>query len=260
MAARGASTGKARILLYDIEIAPIVGTLWQKWDTNMVWMIQDWYMLCFAYKWLDEKKVHIVSQDDFKGYKIGSPDDSKVLNEIHKLFCEADIVIAHNGDRFDQKKSNARFVINNMPPAAPYQSVDTLKVARRYFNFTSNKLDDLGEYLGLGKKIKTDMDLWRDCMAGDKKAWAKMKAYNKQDVVLLEKVYLKMLPWDTQHPNVANIENRPESCPRCGHEGKMWAQGVRYTKTGQYRRFQCLNCGSYISERKAVKGISPTYV
>jgi hypothetical protein len=248
-----------KILFYDIEVAPIIGTVWGQYEQNLIWNVQDWYMLCFAYKWGDGK-IKVVSQTDFPGYKPGSADDTKVLKVLHDLFDEADVVVAHNGDRFDQKKSNARFILNGMPPPIPYQSVDTLKVARKYFAFTSNRLDDLGEYLKVGKKIKTEKELWRGCMAGDPASWRKMQRYNKQDVNLLEKVYLKMLPWDTGHPNRATIDGRPDSCPRCGKVGFMWAQGFRITKTAKYRRWQCKSCGSFVSNRKGEKGVAPDYV
>lgn len=253
-------TNTARILVYDIEIAPIIGTVWQKYESNIIWSIQDWYMLCFAYKWLGERKTTVVAQPDFKGYKRGSPDDSKLVRELHRLFDEADVVVAHNGDQFDQKKANARFVINHLGPASPYHQVDTLKIARKYFGFTSNKLADLATYLGIPDKLPTQKELWRDCMAGDEKAWRYMMRYNKRDVVVLEQVYLRLLPWDVSHPNRANIEGRPGACPRCGVEGFLQAQGVRYTKTGQYRRWQCKSCRSYVSDRKAEKTDKPEFV
>lgn len=250
----------ARILLFDIEIAPIVGTTWATYDTNVVWKIADWYMLCFAYKWHDEKKTHVVAQPDFKGYKAGSTDDYQVVKKLHGLFDQADIVIAHNGNRFDIKKANARFLFHKLAPPSPYQKVDTLAVARRHFGFTSNKLDELGQTLGVGKKLESGMALWRGCMDGDKKSWKKMCDYNKQDVILLEKVYLKLLPYDTSHPNMANIEGRPAACPKCGHEGFMQAMGYRHTKTATYRRFQCGKCRSYLSQRTAEKTVRPDYV
>lgn len=250
----------ARILVFDIETAPIMGAVWRPYEANLVWTTADWYMLCFAYKWLDEKKTHVVAQPDFKGYKPGSTDDSHVIKRLHELFDEADIVIAHNGNKFDIKKANARFIFHKLAPPSPYQKVDTLLVARRFFGFTSNKLDELGEYLGVGRKIHSDMSLWQGCMAGDMRSWRRMSAYNKQDVILLEKVYLKLLPYDTGHPNRANIEGRPAACPKCGHEGFMQSMGYRHTKTATYRRFQCEQCRSYLSLRTAEKAIKPEYV
>lgn len=249
-----------RILLYDLETSPLKSTTWELYDTNVIWVEEEWTILMFAYKWLGEKKTHVISQHTEKGWKPGKLDDRRVVEHLHNLFNEADILVAHNGDSFDQKKSQARFIYHNLQPVSPYQQVDTKKLAKKTFKFTSNKLDDLGEFLGLGRKLKTDKELWRGCLAGDKKSWDYMAKYNKQDVDLLEKVYLKLRPWSPQHPNLANLSDRPEACPRCGIEGKQWSQGWRYTKTAKYRRFQCLECGSYYSTRHQEKGTSPSYV
>lgn len=250
---------KARTLIYDIETAPIIGTVWQKYEADVIWSIQDWYMLGFAYKWLGERQTYVVALPDFRGYKPGTPNDINVVKSLHALFNEADIVVAHNGDKFDQKKTQARFIYHNLSPTQHYKSVDTLKVARKHFSFTSNKLDDLGEHLGLGRKLKTDKDLWRGCMAGDLQAWAKMKRYNKQDVILLEKLYLRLRPWTDNHPNMANIAGRPETCPRCGSDEGFQASGFKFTKTGRYRRFQCKACGTKVSERTKLKEEGPVY-
>lgn len=257
----GAKPILPKILVYDIEIAPIVGTVWGKYEQNLVWSIQDWYILCFSYRWVGERmKTQSVGLPDFKLYKKDPSNDYEVAKVLHSLFDEAEIVVAHNGNSFDQKKSQARMIIHGMTPPSPYQQVDTKLVAKRNFNLTSNKLDDIGEYFGFGKKMKTDADLWKHCMAGDMKAWKYMRRYCDRDVELLEKVYLKMRPWDKQHPNIANITGRPTACSRCGVEGFLWAQGIRYTKTGSYRRFQCKSCGSYISNRAQEKGEKPNYV
>lgn len=255
------SIDKTRVLVYDIETTPLQSYTWGTYQTDVIKVQQDWYMLSFAYKWLGDKKTKVYGLPDFATFKKDKTDDSELVKKLHELFDEADIVIAHNGDRFDQKKSQARFLLNDLPPPSPYLQIDTLKVAKKYFKLTSNRLNDLGDYLKVGKKVETGgFDLWLKCMAGDTKAWKLMKKYNKQDVDLLELVYLKLRPWMTNHPNMANIEGRPESCPICGKEGFMWAQGVRYTKTGQYRRFQCKDCGAYSSMRNQEKGERPNFV
>ena len=241
----------ARILLYDIEIASDIGDSWQKWNTNIHHYRRDWYMLCFAYKWLGEKKTHVVAQPDFKSYKKGSTDDRELVNALWDLFDEADIVIAHNGDSFDQKKSNTRMVINGRTPASPYFEIDTKKVAKRYFGFTSNKLDDLARQLGIKGKLDTGgYSLWLGCEEGDPKAWKKMKSYNKQDVWVLEQVYLRLRPWIKNHPPINTIINNPTGCPTCG-KGPLTKQGVRATKTNTYQRYRCSNCRSWHHERIA---------
>lgn len=244
----------SRVLIYDIESAPIIATVWGKYEQNFVWSIQDWYMLCFAYKWLGEKKTHVVSQTDFKGYKPGSEDDFNVIKKIHELFNEADIIVAHNGNSFDQKKSQARMIIHGLEPPAPYKQIDTKLVARRHFNFTSNKLDDLGDYLGLGRKIQTGgYDLWKQCMAGDMKAWKKMQKYNIQDVVLLEKIYLKMRPWMNNHPNLGIMDDRPKACNNCSSQHMTIHKKRVISNTGYKVQYQCQDCGAYKTGTKLHK-------
>ena len=178
---------------------------------------------------------------DYPGYKKGSEDDSKLVKELWHLLDRAEVVVAQNGDAFDLKKINARFAYYNLPPPSPYRTVDTLKIARKYFAFASNKLDHLGASLGLGRKLEHEgFPLWRRCMVGDRKAWKKMKAYNKQDVLLLEKVYFRFLPWIKNHPNMA-MYALGTACPKCGSE-KLQRRGVVVTNTTKYHRIQCMSC------------------
>jgi DNA polymerase III epsilon subunit-like protein len=250
------STRKARILIYDIETAPLIVTTWGIWEQNAVWVIQDWYMLAFAWKWLDEKETHVLALTDFpKTFTKNGEDDSDLVKALWELQNEADIVVAHNGAKFDQKKANSRYALNGLNRPAPYHDVDTLKVARASFAFTSNKLDDLGEYFSIGKKIATNKDLWKRCMAKDIKAFLEMKKYNKQDVILLEKLYLKFLNggWIKNHPPVNQMMGKPEACPSCGVEGKMTKYGFDVTPTQTYQRWQCGACFSYCKSPQAVK-------
>lgn len=242
---------KPKILSFDIETAPSLGWVWEKYETNVLDFEAEWYLLCFAAKWLDGKMItHALP--DFKGYKPGSENDKALVKELWKLFDEADILIAHNGDHFDIRKANARFAYYNLPPPSPYKTIDTLKVARKYFNFTSNKLDDLGNHLGYGRKLAhTGFHLWKGCMTGDEKSWKHMVEYNKRDVVLLEKIYLHLRPWLQSHPNVALLADK-EGCPACG--GKLQKRGLGINKTTKYQRLQCTNCKAW-SQGKLTKGV-----
>lgn len=239
-----------KILIYDIETSPIVGYTWGTWQQDVIEVLQDWQILCFAYKWYGEKRTHVIAQDDYRDYKPGELDDTNVTRELRRLFNEADVVVAHNGNKFDQKKSQARMMLRGLEPPSPYKQIDTKVVAKRYAALTSNKLDDLGTYFGLGNKVQTGgFKLWTGCMAGDKKAWKKMKKYNKQDVVLLEKVYEKLRPWMANHPAM-NIEVGNEgACPKCGVKGRMQRRGFSTTKTNKYQQYQCMACGGWSRRR-----------
>jgi RNase P subunit RPR2 len=92
-------------------------------------------------------------------------------------------------------------------------------------------------------------------MAGDEKAWRMMKKYNCQDVKLLEKVYLKLLPWIHNHPNM-NLFNRADRpvCTNCGSH-HLQSRGYSRTKTQVYRRWQCTDCGKW--QRGKVNDTTP---
>lgn len=232
-----------RVLFFDIENAPSLGWFYDLWkEGNIVGTKSDQYFLSVAYKFLGDKKVRSFSLPDFKGYKPGSENDKALVKELWKLFDEADIIIAHNGDRFDIRKTNARFAYYNLPPPSPYKTIDTLKVAKRYFNFVSYKLDNLGDHLGYGRKIvHTGFDLWQGCMNGDPKAWKHMVKYNKRDVELLEKIYLHLRPWITNHPNLGVLLNESHACPACGSTDLM-KMGTDMTQTGRVQQYQCKAC------------------
>lgn len=243
-----------RILLYDIETAPNLAYVWGKYEQDVIAYESEWYMMTFSYKWLGEKRVIARGLPDYPLYKKQPENDKALVSELHKLFSDADVVIAHNGDAFDQKKSQARMIYHGLTPPAPYKQIDTKKVARKYFNFNSNKLDDLGKLLGCGQKLDTGgFELWLGCMNGNISAWNKMKRYNKQDVVLLEEVYLKMRPWIVNHPSMALMLDRPEVCPKCGEGPLIISKKRKIAKTGFAIQYQCKACGGYSTDRKNQK-------
>lgn len=174
---------KPKILLYDIETSPNIGAYFNPYadkGSNIVWIERHWHLLSFAYKWLGESKTYVHALPDYKKtYKANPHDDSELVKELWGLMDMSHIVIAHNGIAFDTKKSNARFIYHSLPPPTPYKEIDTKLVAKRYFKFDSNRLDSLGDYLGVGRKLRhTGAELWRECLNGDEKAWSLMKKYN----------------------------------------------------------------------------------
>lgn len=230
----------AKILLIDIETSPCLSYVWGHYEQNVLAVENYWYIMSFSAKWLDGSQV-TKCISDYSTYKKSPEDDSLITKDIWKLLDEADIAIAHNGNAFDFKKINTRFLFNNLTPPSPYKTIDTLLIARRIFAFDSNKLDDLGDFLQLGRKADTGgFKLWQDCMSGDLKAWKLMKRYNAQDVKLLEKIYLELRAWDNHHPNLG-IHTSEMVCPKCGSDD-IQLRGFTMNSTTKYRRFQCNSC------------------
>lgn len=199
-------------------------------------MERNWYILSFAAK--TPEGIVVKGLIDYPHYEEDRENDRAIVQDLWQILNDADVIIAHNGDKFDIPKINARLVAHELPPPKPFQTVDTCKLARKYFRFDSNKLDDIAHYLGLGRKLPTNFALWRGCMQGDEAAWKQMKQYNRQDIILLEKVYFKLRAWANNHPNVNQGE---QACPKCGSKHTV-KQGYKYTLLRKKQQYQCRAC------------------
>ena len=219
-----------KILLIDIETLPAKGFFWDSpWETQIIEVIEEWRILSFSAKWLGgEQETHINHKTD-----------RFLVERLWKLLDEAEIVIGQNIDRFDIRKINARFLFYGLGPPSPYRTIDTLKITRKNFALLSNKQDDLGKFMGTGRKIKTDKDLWLDCIEGKEEALGKMKEYNAQDVILLEANYLKLRAW-TKNPNLA-ILKEGIACPHCQSD-QVQKRGLQRSNTTEYHRIFCNSC------------------
>lgn len=237
------------VILLDIETSPLVGFAWGTYQQNVLKVLEPSKIISVAYKELgDENKIKVKSIADYKNYKKGIVDDTELIKEIWGVMDRADVIIAHHGDSFDIKKLNSRFVIHGLSAPSEYETVDTKKAASRYFKFDSNSLDNLGTFLGVGNKIANGgFDLWVRCMAGDSDAWKRMKDYNAQDVLLLERVYLKLRPFIANHPNLTLVSPDKHSDATCGTclSNNVAKRGFSVTKLGRKQRYQCNDCGSW---------------
>jgi len=239
------SNQQIKILLLDIETSPNLGYCWGKYQQDIIQFNKEWFILCFSAKWLDTRGMITQCLPDYDLYKKDTENDKELIKDLWKLLDAADVVIAHNGDKFDLKKINSRFVFHGLLPPSPYKSIDTLKMAKRYFGFTSNRLGDLVKTLSIdGGKLDTGgFTLWLKCLSGDLVAWKKMTQYNKRDVELLEQVYLKLKPWDKLHPNMG-VHSEERVCSRCG-SSRLQSRGLYTSKTLIYNRFWCADCGGW---------------
>ena len=186
-----------KTLLVDLENSPIIGRVWKRRETDIIGEpILESYLLSYAWKWLGTRKVECRSLPMYGTYK-REPENTKLLaQDLRNLYQKADRIIGHNLAAFDDKIANTMFVTNDILPPNPHRVTDTLKIARKYFKFSSNTLKSLAIRLGLSPKEETGgIGLWIGCMHGDPICWRKMESYNKQDIVTLEQVYEVFLPW-----------------------------------------------------------------
>jgi len=246
--------GFPKILIFDLETAPLKSYVWRLWKQNINplngQLQSEWFMLTWSAKWLFDDKVY---SDRLTRQEVLNENDSRITKSIYDLINQADIIIAHNCINFDKKVLNTRFLLNGLEPTTPYRVIDTLREAKKHFNFESNKLDYLAKLLGLDGKIKTTFSLWENCLKGDTVALREMEIYNIQDVKLLEEVYLALRPYIKSHPNL-NVYNESdvERCPTCMSDKLNWT-GKYATNANIYHAFKCQSCGSIGRARTPIK-------
>lgn len=236
------SKKKPKVIFFDIETSPVEARTWSLWPKSISHdsIIQDWTIICGAWKELGKEKIHAVWID--KPYK-----DKEVVKKLRDVLASADLVVGHNSDKFDIKKLNARIIFHGLQPLPNVAQVDTLKMVKKVAAFSSNRLDYLSKVLTGQGKIHVDYSLWLKVMAGDKKALKEMVKYNKVDVLRLEEIYLKLLPYAKTHPHIGAIAglDRNLSCPKCGSTN-IKKDGLRHTAAGIARQeIQCKDCFSF---------------
>ncbi len=250
---------KSKVLVLDIETSPMLVYIWSLGEqrVNLSQVHTDWYIMAWSAKWLGDPENKIIYKD-LRGNNTGN--DKEILKPLWTLLNEADIVITQNGQRFDSRKINARFMLHGMTPPKPYRHIDTYRLVKKAADFTSNKLEYLTDKFCTKHKKVTHkkfpgLSLWIECIKGNKAAWNEMKFYNIKDVLSTEELYLKLKAWTPESmPKIYTMTEFANTCSTCGYFGKMRAGRDRIQKTGVYTQNSCPKCGSWqIAKQKRIK-------
>jgi hypothetical protein len=228
-----------KILFLDLETSPNLAHVWGLWDQNIAitQIERSTEVLCWGARWLGSDKVIFKS--------VHHHGKEAMLDELHKVMDEADVLIGWNSAAFDSKHIKREFIENGYLPPSPWIELDLMRIVRSQFKFPSNKLDYVAQKLGVGAKVKhSGFQLWLDCMAGIPKAWKEMKEYQIQDVNLLLDLYDILLPWIKNHPHVGVSQDNPEACRNCGSDD-IRSNGSQTSGAGRYRKYKCATCGSH---------------
>lgn len=250
-----------KLLTVDIESAPSLAHVWQLWGQQHIGLnqlMEASHLLCAAWKWYGEDAVRFtLGQNYYKFANLLEPSEhSYYMGPLFDAVNEADAIITYNGKKYDMPKLNSAFIEHDYDPPAPYQQIDLYQVVRKVFGWPSNKLDFVAQrLLGEGKKQHEGHELWVKCMAGDPEAWATMRAYNEQDVVITEKLYDRLKAWIPAHPNVLLYTDDPagRACPTCGSLDYQ-QRGTRQLATGIYVQYRCNKCGVWFRDVKRRDG------
>ena len=226
-------------LYFDLETSPNIVYSWRvgyKINLQPENIVKERAIICVAWKWEGKDKIHSLTW--------GNGCDKTLLKRFMEIAASADEIVAHNGDSFDIKWLRTRCLYHRIPAFPEYNSLDTLKLARRGFNFNSNKLDYIAKFLGHEGKLRHDgFQMWKDVMEGDAKALKAMVQYCRQDIVTLEKVHKELKPYtkDKTHVGV-QLGHERWSCPACGCQ-YVTKHSTRYRTSGvKYYQMQCRSC------------------
>jgi len=233
---------QAKVLFLDTETSPNTAYVWKLFKENipLARLIDSSEVLCWTAKWKDSGLIYD---------SIFESSTKDMLQNIASLLDQADVVVHYNGSSFDIPILNKEFLLNGISPPSPYKQIDLYRTVKSNFRFTSNKLDYICQRLGIGKKTETTFQLWVDCMKKDPLAWKVMKEYNMNDVLMLEALYYKLLPWIKNHPNIAILEEKEHVCPKCTSNNYQ-KRGYLYTNSYRYSRYRCNSCGTWFKSVK----------
>lgn len=243
--------GSAKVLLFDIETAPMLSYHFGLWNQNIntANIYKDGCILTWSAKWLFNEEV---IQYKITPEEVEERNDERIVRALWNILDECDIAIGHNVDGFDKRVANQRFLKWKLNPPSFYETIDTLKHSRKAFKHNSNRLDDICKFLEIEGKMETPKGLWRDAVEGDEAAIQLMADYCDQDVRILEDVYLAMRSFIKPHPNIGLLEatDNGYTCPTCGgHEFEF--AGEYRTYVNIYDNLRCKGCGSLSRSRTA---------
>jgi len=236
-----------KVLIYDIETTYFLARTWRighKLTLSHDQIYEDFLggrskIICVAYKWAHEKTIHLLDS----GLKFEK--EAKLIKDFDAIVGEADVVLAHNGDHFDQKHFNTARLMHRLPPVLWPSSEDTLKVLRKNFNLPSNRLDYVSKRLtGRGKADVSYSD-WINIVEHQcQKSRDKMFKYCKRDVQALDDIAKIILPYVTTTISRAITRADPLTCsnPVCTAPNII-KYGLMTTLRGKFQKYRCTSCG-----------------
>lgn len=232
-----------RTLYYDIETTLAKSYHWGQWKQNLSvkQQIQESHMLSHAWAWNDGEVFSSVLTPK----EVLSQDDERIVYECWSLLDNCDVVVAHNGKRFDIKKVNGYFLKYGLPKPSSYKIIDTLEIAKKNFNLPFKSLEYLAKFLGV--ELKQDsggIQTWIDCDRGCPEALETMRYYNEGDIVSLRDIHKRMKGWDNNGVNVALYNEEHDAlCTHCGSDDvQVLTDKFAYTPQRKYQLLRCNSC------------------
>lgn len=240
---------KPRVLYFDIETAPLQSWIWQPGQQYVGHkQLVDGYdhprIICLAYCWNDNKPAKSIDWD----YERQS--SSKIVEEFDEIVSTADHIIGKNSDRFDVKVINAVRMLHGLPgkPIWAMSSDDLEKQMRKYFRLPSQSLDYISKHMGLGGKVKMELNDWIDICEKNENgisSFKKMIKYCKKDVEDTRQLWDMLSEHFNPKFNNASFYNK-KVCKHadCGSDDIL-PNGSYMSQNTKYLQYKCNTCQRY---------------
>lgn len=239
-----------RVLIFDIESSDMLVRVYGLRNNDYISpnnIVKDWHLLSYAAKYWNNDKMYYLDNR----YAQDTSDDRQIVEGLHDLISNSDWICGHNMRAFDIKKLRARAEFYELPPIPPVRIIDTLTICRKYFALSSNSLDYVGKYFNLKNRKSSHgkfpgKSLFDECMRGNMDAWIECEEYNKQDVIVTEELFERLM----KHDSSINFQSSTEEviCS-CGSK-EFRRNGFKMTATGKFQMLTCFKCGKYHSEKE----------
>lgn len=244
-----------KILYFDIEttIAIFAGFGLGKQHISHDQILKRPQVMCISWAWNDEKVQHATF--NLKKYNLSKKDDDadfELLKKFSKVLSLADLIVGQNSEFFDLPTITSRLIKYKLPPLPTILHDDTYLQTKRKVKHISHKLDDVGDFLGYGKKANhgNGMDWWiQVSWFRNSKILKEMVTYCDEDVNKLRKIYKHQLPYVTSKLNLSAFNDGEICCPSpiCGSK-EYTKYGFRRTQAGKFQRYLCNTCGNEFSD------------
>lgn len=199
---------KPRILYFDTERAPPLAWVWEDNKPqfiNYTQYVQHGFFTSIQWQFSDENKPSALSVTDSPtAFRKNPTCDKRVVKKAAELLNSADIVVAHNGKRFDWKHVLGKMVYHGIDPIRKPYIIDTLLEAKKA-KFPSNALGNLADYLEIAKKEKNQANIGKMVFGSIDERISeidKQTAYGLKDIQPMIEFYEKIRPYMETHPNI----------------------------------------------------------
>lgn len=154
-------------------------------------------ILCAVIK--DDLGYTVLRTDELnKKWRSGKRGDDKAITKaLRERLATYDIIVAHNGNRFDIPFVRTRCAKWKLERLPDIKLIDPCDIAWRKFRLRSNSLGNISDFIGsVNRKHRLDLSVWRDAVYnGTAAAMDQIVEHCVSDVDELEDVLNMVKPY-----------------------------------------------------------------